>query len=211
MKVVIYTALYGAHSSLKEFDACGYDCICYSDSAHQSRTWKVVQTHSITSNPRKRSKEPKMLNPLAEDYDVTIWIDSTITLTNTRRFVAECLASLEGCEIVLFKHPERDGIVEEASVSEMMPKYAGQKIVEQAMGYAREGMPLGTLYAGGVIARSAPLLDFGVAWLGEMSKSLQDQVSLPYALWKHGIVPGVIPGSVYGTDYHLHHWEGPDR
>lgn len=152
-----------------------------------------------------------MLNPLAFDYDVTIWIDSTITLTDARRFVAECLSSLEGKEIALFRHPERTGIVEEASVSEAMPKYRGQRIVEQAMGYVREGMPLGTLYAGGVVARSAPLIDFGTTWIGEMRLSLQDQISLPYALWKHGITPGIIPGSVYGSEYHSFKWEGPDR
>lgn len=215
MRPVVYTALYGGHSTLKEFDNRGVECVCFTDDAElKSETWKVV--HSSVppgDSPRLRAKFPKMMNVLARDYyDLTIWIDATITVTRMERLVAECAASLEGKQIALFRHPERKSIQDEMLASVRMPKYEGQDLPEQCFKYFREGFSEDhVLYAGGVIARSAELTEFGNLWLDQMSLSLQDQISLPYALWKCSIEPGVIPGSVYGTDFHSHKWEGPDR
>lgn len=215
MRVVVYTALYGKHSTLKEFDNRGVECVCFTDDKElRSETWKIVCSSAPSGDPpRLRAKFPKMMNVLARDYyDVTIWIDSTITVTRMDRLVAECAASLEGKEIALFSHPERASIMEEVGASSSMQKYVGQDLFSQASRYFADGFPTEhTLYAGGVIARSALLEKFGSLWLDQMSLSLQDQISLPYVLWKLGIEPGVIPGSVYGTDFHSHRWEGPDR
>ena len=75
-------------------------------------------------------------------------------------------------------------------------------------------MPTNGLYAGGVIARRNNLtrVRFEDDWWHEiLTRSVQDQLSLPYVLWKHNVKPGIIPGRVYGTDFHTHHWTGPDR
>lgn len=213
MRVGIYTALYGQYSTLKEFDRRGYDCLCYTDCPRQSSTWSIVATSTrLSTRPRLDGKAPKMWNPAAPHYDATIYIDSTILVTDVNRLVAECLAALEGHQIAFFAHPERTTIGAEALVSVTMPKYAGQNIAGQADHYKNCGFKDDVgLYAGGVIARRGEMEEFGALWSDELRWSLQDQISLPFVLWKLGIAPGVIRGSVYGSEFHKHFWEGPNR
>lgn len=216
MKIVIYTALFGGHSSLKEFDAHGFPCVCFTDPAFSgtSETWRLIRMGASSEPPRTRAKYPKML-PIEylPAHGASIWIDSTITLTNARLFVARCLAALEGAGIAFFKHPERTNIREEAEASSAMPKYGGMRLREQAAHYSDMGLPDDhVLYAGGVIARVSSSSALGKAWLNEcIVRSPQDQISLPFVLWKHGVTPGVIEGSVYGSDAHRHDWEGPNK
>ena len=99
-----------------------------------------------------------------------------------------------------------------------MPKYAGMSLRAQVDAYLTEGMPDNMLWAGGVIARRHdddgvmvhPNILLGLKWYHECRRwSPQDQISLPYVLWKLGIEPAIIPGNIYETPYMKHIWTGP--
>jgi Protein of unknown function (DUF616) len=226
--VIYYTALFGKQATLKEFDTQGVPFICFTDDPNlKSRTWHIVhrQAHG---DPRLDAKWFKMapdavltqdlltslrLPPEYANYNISIWIDASISPIDVAAMTRACTDDLiDKCNIAFFKHPERDNIYDEVVASLPMPKYAAEPLQAQAGHYKASGLPQRHgLWAGGVIARWKTRTEYlGMAWYEEILRwSIQDQISLPYVLWQTGTVPGIIPGSVYGTDFHEHNWSGP--
>ena len=123
--------------------------------------------------------------------------------------IKACKNALKGYDVALFRHPERDNIDDEAQVSLTMLKYVGLPLLEQVENYRTRGLPNDAgLWAGGVIVRQhgPNRVCFEDDWWHEnVTWSFQDQLSLPYVLWKHNVHPGVISGSVYKTAFHTWH------
>lgn len=208
--IFFYTALYGDHIPLLEFDTKGVEFRCYTDRKLESKTWKIIHTDKQRdTDPRMAAKFFKMF-PTANGHlpgDISVWIDASIRVTDVHEMVKVIKAALKGHDLALFKHPERTNIYDEATASMAMPnKYAGLPLIEQVETYRRLGLPDDAgLWAGGVIARrhSVDRTNFENDWWTEnVEWSYQDQLSLPYVLWKNNIKPGVIPGNVYKTTFH---------
>ena len=205
-----YTAVYGDHIPLPEFDTKGLEFRCYTDRVVESKTWKVIASPFAPADPplhpRMAAKRHKMFPLGAADGDISIWIDASITVTDVHEMVRVCKAALGKRDVAFFKHPERDNIFDEAAVSITLPKYAGLPLIQQVESYAAEGLPRASgLWAGGVIIRrhNPKRIKFEADWWEECKKwSYQDQLSLPYVLWSRDLKPGVIPGSVYKTAFH---------
>jgi hypothetical protein len=53
------------------------------------------------------------------------------------------------------------------------------------------------LWAGGVIVRKKKIPQFDSTWWEEMSKSLQDQISLPYVVYRTDVNISNLPLSLY--------------
>jgi hypothetical protein len=113
------------------------------------------------------------------------------------RFIELVRDRLQTHEIVLWDHPEdRDCMLQEAQHCHDWPKYRDGPLLEQAAHYLNLGMPehFG-LWATTCVARrhTDRMAALGDAWLDEMYRwTIQDQVSLPYLLWREGIVPGTF-------------------
>jgi TOD1/MUCI70, glycosyltransferase-like domain len=218
MAIIFYTALFGRHCRLKEFDTGGFKFFCFTDDPDlRSDTWTVILQPGHES-PRLDAKwykmNPDTLGLPLGNGDISIWIDASITVTDPAAMAEVCEAALLDKDIALFKHPDRTDVYAEVIASAPMPKYAGEPLLAQVVAYRADGLPDDhKLWAGGVIARVScrqSCFSFGASWYFQCRRwSLQDQLSLPYVLWKLGIEPGVIPGSVYGTDFHTHTWTGP--
>jgi hypothetical protein len=113
------------------------------------------------------------------------------------RFIELVRSRLEEHELVLWDHPEeRDCFLQEAKHCHDWPKYRDGPLLEQAQHYLDEGMPehFGLWATGSIARRHTPrMAAFGDAWLAEMQRwTIQDQVSLPYLLWRDAIVPGTF-------------------
>lgn len=112
---------------------------------------------------------------------------------------------LQAHELVLWDHPEdRDCFRQEALVCHDWTQYRDEPLLEQVASYLEQGMPehFG-LWAAGCVARrhTERMRDFGDAWLSEMARwSVQDQVSLPYLLWRDGITPGTFGLDQFDND-----------
>src|SRR5580698_4269371 len=132
-----YTAVYGDHIKLPEFDGKGFEFRCYTDREIESKTWKVYRdaasrpTGDQEPHPRMAAKWHKMFPQKGDPGDISIWIDASITVTDVEEMVRACTAALEGHDVALFKHPERTDIFQEAAVSKGMSKYAGLPLLEQ--------------------------------------------------------------------------------
>lgn len=206
--IYFYTAVYGDHIPLLEFDTKGFEFRCYTDRKIESKTWKITRTvdGGEPMHPRMAAKLHKMFPPPDGPNDISIWIDASITVTDVHAMVKACKSALKGHDLALFRHPERSSVYDEAHVSAKLPKYTGLPLVAQVESYREEGLPANVgLWAGGVIVRKRgpKYVNFENDWWEEINKwSYQDQLSLPYVLWKNNVHPGVIPGSVYKTTFH---------
>ena len=219
MSVCVYTSIFGGFDDLKppppQTIACDY--VCFTDDPDRVAVppWRVVrvdESHLPGASPRLLTRYLKVLahramRELGAEYDFTIWNDASIRIlrpTFAERFVEAAGAS----GMALVRHPERDCIYDEVEVS-LHPgtahKYASSRIREQAEHYRAEGYPAHRgLLANGTVARdmrSDVVRRIDEAWWEEILRwSVQDQLSLPYVLWKSGLEVGVVE---------LNQWRNP--
>lgn len=220
MRVCVYTAAFGGHFDLKQpyipivpdlRDSLEIKLVCFTDDAAlEPGSWEIRRRPQSFFHPRMDSKWFRM-NPHIElrDFDVTIWVDASFQLGDVRFFVEECLAALRAESpsaygSALFLDPECQDIYQEAAYSlQCWPhKYAGQPMLEQVAHYKEQGLPNPhRMYAGGIHVRDNRATwthRLNLLWFAECVKwSYQDQLSLPFVLWKLGRNCTVIPGNVY--------------
>ena len=118
----------------------------------------------------------------------SLWIDASATFGPHLARMAEI--GLLQSRMSMFPHPHRDRLTTEVEVSRTLPKYDPLPLEAQIAHYLGFGMPDNyALWATGAIARahSDEMTALGDLWLLENVRwSFQDQLSLPYLLWKYG-------------------------
>jgi hypothetical protein len=194
MRLAAVCAIYGGYDLIPPVPDGVDDAVLVTDVPVRSGWRNVVEPSG--ADPRLAAKRPKARPDLYTDCDASLWMDGSIHVLNDR-FVALVRAKLDDDEFVVWDHPEdRDCLLEEAHHCYDWPKYRDGPLLQQAEHYLAEGMPehFG-LWALGSIARrhTDRMRALGDAWLSEMERwTIQDQVSLPYLLWREGIVPGTF-------------------
>ena len=216
--IAIFSAIFGGQDEPKPIlEIPGVDWHMWSDTpGAATRGWHEHLFPSQFAHPRMSAKWIRM-NPelLLPEYEVTVWIDASITV------VDPAFAELFGPGFAadgfsLFRHPERDNIYDECTASTPMPKYAGQPMRDQCEHYRAAGLPADHgLWATGVMIRnnrSDRLRLMNLDWMNENIRwSYQDQLSLPYVLWRHRIVPIAIPWNLWDCPLFVRAWVGPSR
>ncbi len=106
-------------------------------------------------------------------------------------FAERCMAELGDDDLLLMHHPYRDCIVEEESASHPDPRFDACDTAGQVQSYLEEGLPRhwGLFFAGFLVRRDTPdIRAFNDAINVEFRRwSGQDQLIIPYLLWKMGI------------------------
>lgn len=208
-KVCIYTAICGGYDDLKEQPKQTIDCdfVCFSDTiTEDTKGWKVYSKPGNPKlHPRLRAKyfklmSHKLFNPPqkriipffkgkpSEQYAVTIWIDGSLKIRSSR-FAEEMVAFLDRYGMAMFIHPDRSCIYDEVDFCWDFPKYREFPLREQIAHYRKQGYPVKNgLMAAGIIVRNTlkkELHHINKAWWRENLRwTYQDQLSLPYVLWK---------------------------
>ena len=194
MRIAAVCAIYGGYDLIPPVPEGVDDAVLITDTPVRSGWRNVVEPSG--EHPRMAAKRPRCRPDLYTDCDASLWIDGSVHVLDDR-FVRLVRERLSQHDIVLWDHPEdRDCFLQEAQHCHDWPKYRDGPLLEQAQHYLDEGMPehFG-LWATGSIARSHTdrMRALGDAWLDEMKRwTIQDQVSLPYLLWRDGIVPGTF-------------------
>ncbi len=121
--------------------------------------------------------------------DYTIWIDGSIQVKSPL-FIEELISNISKYGIAMFVHPDRDCIYEELLASLPMKKYKNRPLQEQIDSYKKQEYPIKNgLMAAGVIVRKTDtkrLKKIDEDWWQEnIIWTYQDQLSLPYVLWKN--------------------------
>ena len=153
-------------------------------------------------HPRLQAKIPKMLAwEYFPGYDYYLWIDGLITLSD-RSTLATIIDLMNSDELLVVRHPERSSIREEYLYMEglmkqgsiyLLERYRNEPMRDQISSYLENrGFEDNKLYAGfyfcysGKLPLSKPL--FFRDWFYECARwSIQDQLSLPFLIWKHQI------------------------
>ncbi len=204
-RVAIYTAVFGGYDAPLPQPACpGVDYICFTDApgADTPANWRIEPRRPRYQHPRMSAKLFKM-RPDVElrSYRYTIWIDGNLQIT-TDTFAAQLLDVLNPSGLALFRHPDRNKVVDEVAASAPIRKYGGLPLAEQVKHYERRGYPdTNGLYACGVLVRDGAvprIRRLNRNWMRENERwTYQDQLSLPYLLWKLRMEPGIIPYNLW--------------
>lgn len=160
---------------------------------------KVILGDELMDN-RRRSKRPK-LNPhsidILNNYKYVVWIDGDMEIL-TPGFVPEIISFLNNGFVISPHFDNRHCAYGEATIRPK--KYIKEPLDQQVAFYKQEGFPENYgLYECGVSVRDMTNTDvriLGELWYEQnMTWSYQDQVSLPYCLWKTGYKPDILPQS----------------
>jgi len=184
MKPIVYTCIYGNYDNLKPQPDIGADYICFTDNPNlKSETWDVryepIYQHL---HPRLRAKFHKLICPFDT---LSLYIDGNIEIVDPNIF--DELSNFLHNGWATYIHPSgRDCIKSELTESLAFEKYDGQPMREQVDYYFEKGMPEHYgLWACGIMLRDGKFEDFGSKWMLEnLAFSYQDQISLPYLVWK---------------------------
>ena len=210
-RVCVYSAIFGDYDPIREPVRQSLDCdyILFTDRPDMrppESLWKVVTfdtSQLFRIHPRLRAKYFRimaheffpMMSRMNHDvglhrYDHVIWVDGSVRITSPD-FASFMIGSIREHGIAMLKHPTRRCIYTEAAFSAQLPKYRYQRISEQVEHYRQQGYPENNgLMAATVSARDLRRRDldevFEDWWEENLAWTYQDQISLPYVLWKHG-------------------------
>jgi hypothetical protein len=204
---VVYTALFGGYDELPAQPRVpGVPFVCFTDDRRlRAAGWDIRVRRPRHPHPRMAAKWYKLLAHRAlPGVRHAIWIDACVRLCAPRS-VDRLLAALGPSGLALCRHPDRDNIYDEAEASLTLAKYDGLPIREQVEAYGREGLPDSHgLWAGTVLVRdlSRPeIRRLGRWWMRENLRwTYQDQLSLPYVLWRLDIAPDPLPFPLWDND-----------
>ncbi len=194
MRIAAVCAIYGGYDLIPPVPEGVDDAVLITDVPVRSGWRNVVEPSD--AHPRLAAKRPRCRPDLYTDCEASLWMDGSVHVLDDR-FVRLVREKLSQHELVLWDHPEeRDCFLQEANHCHDWPKYREGPLLQQAAHYLSEGMPehFG-LWATGSIARlhTERMQRLGDAWLTEMERwTIQDQVSLPYLLWREAIAPGTF-------------------
>lgn len=210
-KVGVYTAIYGQYDVLKRPpDVPGIDYVCFTDDAElRSQEWRIEVRNPRYPHPRLAAKWFKMNSHRAmPTYRHTIWVDASLRILSAS-FATEMLSFLNASGLALFRHPDRNNVMDEATVSSTMPKYEDLRLLEQVEHYRSRGFASQNgLFAATTLVRdnrNRSIRRLNRRWMREnIHWTYQDQLSLPYLLWKFDLEPGIVPYNLW--DNHLFTW-----
>ena len=213
MRVAIITTVYAGYDPIRRLpDGHGFDdAVCVTDDPSLTvEGWRMV-VRAGTGDPRFDGKAAKMEPWRFTDCDAAIFIDASIEIVDPG-FSQVCRDILTGNDLVIWSHPEgRTCLRQEAEVCQDWPKYAVYDIRGQVQHYSNAGMPQGWgLFACGVIGWrfTDKSKEFGTMWLQENREwSCQDQVSLPFLLWREGKRFAVWPAHQYQNPWFRIRWD----
>ncbi len=162
--------------------------------------WRTTRGVYDPSNPRLAAKTPKIAPwTVFPGYRYYIWIDASMEVTSPS-FAREAIEDLGEAPVAAFRHPRRDGVIQElvASVGpESQGKYDAAQLGAQVTRYVRNGYrdDMG-LFACGTLAwdsRDPNARYISKRWLYACrTRSVQDQLSFPYACWIRGVEPAIF-------------------
>lgn len=170
--------------------------------------WRVLHIPSTTA-PRLAAKAPKLTPWRYVDADATVWIDGSCQVLDGK--FRAWIDDHDPVDLRAWNHPEpRTCLYQEAEYCQDWAKYTDQAIRQQTADYRAAGMPenYGLWACGTLLWRHTPAAQsFGEAWLAEQTRSIQDQISLPYLLWSRPLQFEPFDGHQYLNPYlrwHVH-------
>lgn len=208
MKVAVITANLGGFEKPIEHPPQSVDC----DFFHFSDENFPPRFNSLT--PRLQARIVKMFGwQMAPGYDYYIWVDGSCALTgpnSVKLFLEQC----QDADVVVFKHPNRGNVQEEADYLKhrlaincpyITPRYKNELIDEQlAEIQADKSFSDQNLFAstGLIYKNSERVKNMMKEWWYHTSRYHSiDQLSLPYVLAQSGCKIKILPDKYSDSAY----------
>lgn len=213
LNLVVYSAIvrnYNAVLCPSRVDD-SLDYICFSDQPFwngliNNTVWDIrpfpKETRELEATRKCRMVKilPHLFFP---EYDYSVWVDGSIDIIGDIRAL---IATHDYPDLLCFKHPKRDCVYEEGKACIDLGKDDPQVINNQLDAYHRQGFPehAGLIESGVMIRKhnDPEIIKVMESWWQELSThSRRDQLSFPYAAWRHGRWPPPLMGedNVWGS------------
>jgi hypothetical protein len=195
VRLAAVCAIYGGYDLVPPVPEGFDDCVLVTDVPVRSGWRNVVRP--TDERPILAAKVPKFLPQDFTQCEASVWLDGSAHVRDGRLAVLS-RSLLEEHELVVWDHPEgRACLYREAAHCQDWPRYADEPMRAQTSAYRAAGMPeeFGLWALGTIARRHTPRMrELGELWLAENRRwSIQDQISLPYVLWRMGLTPGTFP------------------
>ena len=208
---VVYTALFGRYEPLTEqpialLSACRF--ICFTDDPSlSSATWEIVhRTPMVVGDPTRSARVLKILgDPILEEYEVSLWIDNRILLTEDPQTLVPRL--LGSADIALPIHSFRDTVADEFEAV-LQHGFDRPYIVREELSvFARHdpGILLARPYWTAILVRrNVPVIrEAMLTWICSVLRySRRDQLSINYSLASTGVVVHELDIDNFRSDFH---------
>jgi hypothetical protein len=206
--ISVYTTIFGGYDYLKPHawtQLTGAKWICVTDDPElKCEGWEIAVVPKKFEDPRKNAKWYK-LNPWDvpgfENVNISIFIDGTFEVFS-ETFIEWLIIRLFN-DMLLFRHPDRNCIYEEAIVSKTIKYYSGKELDVQIKDYSKSMESHWGLWACGLMVRKhSPFIRKLMAewWDEQMKYTLQDQISFAYVCHKNNFRPTELKEHQYKND-----------
>jgi len=211
MKIAVYTAIFGDKDILNPVlnfnvdDNIDYFLITDNFQGNVDN-YKIILKKAIYDDVTKNARFYKVIGlDFFKNYDFVIWHDANLQILHNEMLNLVNFAKHK--PIAFFKHSERNCIYDEAIRCIELKKDYPLVIFRQVLVYFFRGLKneLG-LYDTSLFVKNVKLINdsFLKLWWREIRyRSRRDQISLPYALKKFNINPGIIQGHRTENRYSL--------
>lgn len=188
--ISVITSITGNKDALRDEQVKGAaEWLAFMEKPQYSATWQIKPGYSKFHDQRRNSRVPKILSHLACDTEYSIYIDGNMSLLKDPTLLVK--RYLKNHDIVLFKHPKRDCIYDEATRCAVSSLDDPETIIEQVSRYERAGYAKhkGLCECGVIIRRHTPeVIALNNAWFAEYCRgSVRDQISFMYAVDQVGL------------------------
>lgn len=195
MRVAIVSANIGGIDNIKDIptQSVSYDYFMFTE---RNLPFPLKNLNNRLKGKYIKTKTHKFL----KDYDIFIWIDGSIQITNAN-FVEDIVKNLESNDIAMTLHPERNTPFQEilyiqerikANDEYLKERYENEPWDKEMDFYMTEALPVDAkLYACGVFARynnEKVNKAFDDWWDGCIEFSNFDQSYFSYVAWRHDLL-----------------------
>lgn len=194
-KIAVYTCITGNYDPLNEpvIKYPNVDFFVYSEKQRKSENWtyrpippNIMRMGNVLAN-RYIKFHPK---ELFTNYDFAVYVDGNVKVVADIRRLVKCTQVLSG--IAMFDHCLRDCLYDEAEACSQYGKGNRQYIAKQVKNYMSRkfpphfGLKEATVIFSDLNNSNSP--KFFEKWWEELceSKSMRDQLALPYSIWSAG-------------------------
>lgn len=210
-KIAIYTCIVGDYDRLKEpfFTQDNVDYYLFTDKKYiESNNWIIKEIPNSLKHMYNNTLINRYIkfhpNEFLKGYDYCIYIDGNVNIFSNIEPMIEKVNCKLG--IAMHKHSTRDCIYLESKTCQILRKGNIENLEKQVQQYYKEGMPknYGLLEATMIISdlNNYNSIDILNKWWDEFynSRSLRDQIALPYILWRNGYKIddiGILGNNIY--------------
>lgn len=210
-RICVYTCITGDYDNLQSINKEeGIDYLCFTNNRElKSDYWSIIyiDDDKELSNMALSRKIKMIGHPvIADNYDISIWIDGAIQIRGSVRSFLNDVCGLDRYNMACFRHRMRNCIYEE-SIACIVQRKADKKDIQDFLGFMeREHFPkhYGLAECTVLVRRhnNMEVKQMMELWFKLYKQYIKrDQLTFPYCLYKSGIGVCWIDANVFDNPW----------